>query len=158
MSDLTKQFGGDYEKALAAYNAGPGRVKEWVKRANQNGTTWKEEMQRSANHGDPIYGFQQTVNYVDKITGRMGEMSELAAGYSENNQYHTATNDLPSIDDINTLQGVNTTNQMADKLEQSIVNNSNTQTEAPIYQNNINVPSSMNVYATGDVARTLLLT
>lgn len=157
MSDLTKQFGGDYEKALAAYNAGPGRVKEWVKRAAQNGTTWKEEMQRSANRGDPVYGFQQTVNYVDKITGRMGEMNELAAGYSENNQYRTVTNDLPSIDDINTQQGVNTTNQMADKLEQSIVNNSNTQTEAPIYQNNINVPSNMNVYATGDVARTLLL-
>ena len=36
MGNLSKQFGGDYSKALAAYNAGPGAVQSAVRRGGSN--------------------------------------------------------------------------------------------------------------------------
>ena len=39
---MLQQFGGDQEKAAAAYNAGPGRVQQAVARAEQEGGTWKD--------------------------------------------------------------------------------------------------------------------
>jgi len=39
---MLKQFGGDQEKAVAAYNAGPGRVQQAVARAEKEGGTWKD--------------------------------------------------------------------------------------------------------------------
>ena len=39
---MLQQFGGDQEKAAAAYNAGPGRVQQAVAQADQQGGTWKD--------------------------------------------------------------------------------------------------------------------
>jgi len=39
---MLQQFGGDQEKAVAAYNAGPGRVQQAVARAEKEGGTWKD--------------------------------------------------------------------------------------------------------------------
>lgn len=53
LKQMLDQFGGDYSKALAAYNAGPGAV------------------QRA--HGVPNY--HETVSYVKKILGKAGVVS-----------------------------------------------------------------------------------
>ncbi|GLV55297.1 hypothetical protein KDH_21440 [Dictyobacter sp. S3.2.2.5] len=54
MSSLTKQFGGDYGKALAAYNAGPGAVQGAV---NAGGGNWLAQLPA------------ETQNYVRSIMG-----------------------------------------------------------------------------------------
>lgn len=54
MSDLASQFGGDYSKALAAYNAGPGAVQSAVA---QGGGSWLSYMPA------------ETQNYVAVIMG-----------------------------------------------------------------------------------------
>jgi len=54
MASLSKQFGGDYAKALAAYNAGPGAVQSAVNRAGAN---WLSLMP------------YETQAYVQKIMG-----------------------------------------------------------------------------------------
>jgi hypothetical protein len=58
LSDMLKQFGGDLQKALAAYNAGPDRVTQAVKSA---GTNWMSKMPA------------ETQKYVPAVMGRMGK-------------------------------------------------------------------------------------
>lgn len=51
---MLKEFGGDYEKALAAYNAGVGNVKKAVSRG---GVSWKEHLPKR----------EETLPYINKI-------------------------------------------------------------------------------------------
>lgn len=50
-------FGGDQEKATAAYNAGPGRVQQAVATAAQQGGSWKDYLPK------------ETQNYLQKVLG-----------------------------------------------------------------------------------------
>src|SRR5690606_824166 len=59
---MLREFNGDYNKALAAYNAGPGTVKKLVASLGEN---WRE--------GLPA----ETINYINKITA--GYSPEQAA-------------------------------------------------------------------------------
>jgi hypothetical protein len=56
LTDLKKQFGGDTEKALAAYNWGPGNLKKDIDRF---GADWKNHLPR------------ETAKYIADITGRL---------------------------------------------------------------------------------------
>lgn len=53
-NQMVTQFRGDTAKAMAAYNAGPGRVQDAIKRAAQDGGTWMD------------YVPEETQNYVRK--------------------------------------------------------------------------------------------
>ncbi len=54
------KFGGDYEKAFAAYNAGAGNVKKALAKAEAQGTDWKEHLP------------EETKDYIAKNTTKMG--------------------------------------------------------------------------------------
>ncbi len=54
------KFGGDYEKAFAAYNAGAGNVKKALAKAEAQGTDWKEHLP------------EETKDYIAKNTAKMG--------------------------------------------------------------------------------------
>lgn len=56
---MLNEFDGDYEKALAAYNAGPGNVKKAVARAEEKGGNWMKFLPKQT----------ETVPYVKKILG-----------------------------------------------------------------------------------------
>jgi soluble lytic murein transglycosylase-like protein len=53
---MIKEFNGDYEKALAAYNAGAGNVKEAVEKG---GAKWKDFLPKKS----------ETIPYINKILG-----------------------------------------------------------------------------------------
>lgn len=61
-----KMFDGDLEKALSAYNAGPGTVKKAVDSAGPDGD-WRTEMRKYQSAGN----YAQTKDYREKILGRM---------------------------------------------------------------------------------------
>lgn len=54
---MLKNFGGNQEQAVAAYNAGPGRIQNAIAKANKTGGDWK------------VYIPSETRNYVRKILG-----------------------------------------------------------------------------------------
>jgi hypothetical protein len=54
---MLNAFGGDEEKATAAYNAGPGRIQQAVQTADKQGGSWKD------------YIPQETQNYLQKVLG-----------------------------------------------------------------------------------------
>lgn len=51
---MLKEFGGDYEKALAAYNAGYGNVQKAIKKGGED---WKSHLPKA----------EETLPYIDKI-------------------------------------------------------------------------------------------
>jgi membrane-bound lytic murein transglycosylase D len=56
LSDLAKQFGGDWQLALAAYNAGPGTVRKAIKRNRKKGLAtdfWSLKLPRETRHYVP---------------------------------------------------------------------------------------------------------
>lgn len=59
---MLKRYGGSYVKALAAYNAGPGKVDEWIGRF---GKVTDTEFAR-------LIPFEETRSYVGKVLGRAG--------------------------------------------------------------------------------------
>lgn len=70
LEDLLDMFNGDVEKALAGYNAGPGRVRGAMRRAQQNGGDWRN------------YLPQETQNYI-RIVGQgitPGSAQRVASG------------------------------------------------------------------------------
>lgn len=59
LRDMLNQFGGSIELALAAYNAGPGRVNGALKAVGGSDGDWLSQLPA------------ETQNYVAKITGRL---------------------------------------------------------------------------------------
>jgi hypothetical protein len=62
LSAMLREFQGDYEKALAAYNAGPGNVNRAISRARAEGGAWKDFLPKP----------QETLPFLDKILGGAG--------------------------------------------------------------------------------------
>ena len=60
LQKMLKQFGGNVKLALAAYNAGPGRVRQWITRY---GPTW-DDISAGIAKRDPKH---ETLGYVSKI-------------------------------------------------------------------------------------------
>lgn len=58
---MLKNFGGDYEKAVGAYNAGPGTIEKAVATAQQKGGDWKLYL--------PARAKKETIPYIQKILG-----------------------------------------------------------------------------------------
>jgi Transglycosylase SLT domain len=57
---MLKEFGGDYEKALAAYNAGAGNVKAAITKATRDSGDWKSYLPNQA----------ETLPYVKQILAK----------------------------------------------------------------------------------------
>jgi len=79
MADLLKDFRGDYEKAIAAYNAGPGSVQKAEAAAAKSGKTWKD-------HFSPAMK-KYTAPYLSKILS--------SSGYAVGGQAVTITGSTP---------------------------------------------------------------
>lgn len=73
LNDQLKAFGGDVVLALAAYNAGPGRVQEWVKRFGKPGADGKP-----ASEWVKRIPFAETRAYVQNILLRAGVEAQTA--------------------------------------------------------------------------------
>lgn len=56
---MLKEFDGDYEKAVAAYNAGAGSVKKAITQATKKGGDWKDYLPKKS----------ETLPYLNKILG-----------------------------------------------------------------------------------------
>lgn len=94
LRDLVKKYDGSYILALAAYNAGPGNVKKWLKRYGDP---------RKASNIDEVIDwiesipFSETRNYVQRIL-------------ESNQMYRLLTKNLPSIPVVhlkNDLKSIN---------------------------------------------------
>lgn len=57
LAAMLREYKGDYEKALAAYNAGPGNVNRAISRARAEGGDWKDYLPKP----------EETLPYIDKI-------------------------------------------------------------------------------------------
>ena len=62
LAAMYKEFGGDWAKAAAAYNAGPGNVHNAIKRAAKSGKGWMEHLPKPS----------ETVPYVNKLLAGTG--------------------------------------------------------------------------------------
>lgn len=58
---MLKEFNGDYPKALAAYNAGPGNVKKAIRKAKNSGGNWTDYLPKKS----------ETIPYIKKILGSL---------------------------------------------------------------------------------------
>lgn len=75
LAAMYKLFGGDWAKAAAAYNAGPGNVQKAISRAAKSGKGWMEHLPKPS----------ETVPYVNKLlagTNISTGSSNIAAGSS----------------------------------------------------------------------------
>lgn len=70
---FVKRYDGDYEKALAAYNAGPGNVDKAIKRAEEEGGNWKDYLPKP----------EETLPYIEKILGGSETKPEVIEGSVE---------------------------------------------------------------------------
>lgn len=68
LAAMYKEFGGDWAKAAAAYNAGPGSVHNAIKKAAKSGKGWMEHLPKPS----------ETVPYVNKLLAGTG----ISAGSS----------------------------------------------------------------------------
>lgn len=57
LSAMLREYKGDYEKALAAYNAGPANVNRAISRARAEGGDWKDYLPKP----------EETLPYIDKV-------------------------------------------------------------------------------------------
>ena len=62
LSAMLREYKGDYEKALAAYNAGPANVNRAISRARAEGGDWKDYLPKP----------EETLPYIDKILSGAG--------------------------------------------------------------------------------------
>src|SRR6266478_4728326 len=93
MSELHKKYGGDTDKALAAYNAGMGNVDAAVKQAKKDGGDWKGYLPKP----------EQTLPYIDKIKRGMeldGVYNNVFGGKSSAEQPQQPTIDHAKLDSI----------------------------------------------------------
>lgn len=75
MADQMKEFGGNQVLALAAYNAGPGQVKQWIKEFGDPRTGAISSAEWAAK-----IPFPETAEYVSNITTRAAKLSGQAPG------------------------------------------------------------------------------
>lgn len=75
LRQMLDQFGGDEEKALAAYNAGPATVEKAIASAGPGGD-WKAAMRKHQSKAN----FEQTAAYVPSIRRRIDSRSEAVPG------------------------------------------------------------------------------
>ena len=66
ISDLIKEFNGSYILAISAYNAGPNRVKKWIKK---NGDPRKENI--DSIDWIEMIPYKETRSYVKKVLSNM---------------------------------------------------------------------------------------
>ncbi|HLG89966.1 MAG TPA: lytic transglycosylase domain-containing protein [Alphaproteobacteria bacterium] len=71
LADLVDHFGGSYVLAVAAYNAGPGRVAGWLR-----------------DNGDPRQNLDQTIDWIEKIN--VGETRNYVQRVMENLEIYRA--------------------------------------------------------------------
>lgn len=62
LSAMVREYNGDFEKALAAYNAGPGNVNRAVSKARAEGGEWLDYLPKP----------EETLPYIDKILNGAG--------------------------------------------------------------------------------------
>lgn len=90
--EMLRQFGGDPAKALAAYNAGPGRTRDTIA---QHGDAWLSQMP------------EETQNYVRKIAyGGKGVVPDIARGYDPalRKDYVSSLQTLPSFQRLSSTE------------------------------------------------------
>lgn len=63
---MYREYDGDWEKALAAYNAGPGNLNRAISKANAQGGHWKDYLPKP----------EETLPYIDKILTASGVRRE----------------------------------------------------------------------------------
>lgn len=68
LSKMLKRFNGNYHQALAAYNAGPGAVNDWLYGTNKSGRN--KGLRKSVNG---IPDFKETKQYIPKVLGYYNE-------------------------------------------------------------------------------------
>lgn len=75
LADLIDDFGGSYVLAIAAYNAGPGNVREWIQ-------DWGDPRSRSVDVIDwiELIPFSETRNYVQRVTENLQVYRHRLAG------------------------------------------------------------------------------
>ena len=75
LAAMLREYKGDYEKALAAYNAGPANVNRAISRARAEGGDWKDYLPKP----------EETLPYIDKILSGAGlKRDEAPAGLAKN--------------------------------------------------------------------------
>lgn len=71
LNELLDQFDGNIELALAAYNAGPGRVEQWIKRFGSR--NWETIARNLKSAGS----YDETVKYVPGVAKRLNQVIEV---------------------------------------------------------------------------------
>lgn len=93
LSQLKDQFHGDVGMALAAYNAGGGRVQKAIKKAKDHGGSWLDAMPK------------ETRNYVPSIMARFGQ--QISDSWNYVPEEHTEAENTVEVEKRKTvLQGI----------------------------------------------------
>ena len=89
IDDLAKQFGGNYEMALAAYNAGPGQVNSALKQAAEKHQDWRSFLPT------------ETQNYLQKYQEDVG----MFGGFSQQQSFNAQPGNSVNIHIFNETGG-----------------------------------------------------
>ena len=91
---LTRRSGGDVERALVAYNAGPGRLQRWIKEAGSY-AAWRDARERAGDSQVLAYA-RDVLDYRARFAAR-GEIAPTARGEPDTDARKTsAPNPAPA--------------------------------------------------------------